>query len=130
MRSVLVVLTFEPNGRLKYGRESFLHDFQFGFRANFSTEYACAAFLNFIHSAIDPDHIPTALFLDVRKAFDSLTHRILLWKLSHTGMRSNAFSWFDSYLSGRLISIDPLFGALLEYTMAFLRDLFLAPFYL
>ena len=47
--------------------------------------------------------------MDVRKAFDSLTHRILLRKLSHIGIRSNAYSWFDSYLSGRLISIDPLF---------------------
>ena len=83
--------------------------FQFGFRASHSTEHACAALSNFLHSAIDSGHIPAALFLDVRKAFDSLTHRILLWKLSHIGIRSNAYSWFDSYLSGRLISIDPLF---------------------
>ena len=65
--------------------------------------------MNFIHSAIDSGHIPAELFLDVRKAFDSLTHQILLWKLSHIGIRPNAFSWFDSYLSDRLISIDPLF---------------------
>ena len=89
--------------------KEFLHDFQFGFRAGHSTEHARAAFSNFIHSAIDSGHIPVALFLDVRKAFDSLTHRILLSKLSHIGIRSNAFSWSDSYLSGRLISIDPLF---------------------
>ena len=89
--------------------KNFFHDFQFGFRANHSTEHACASLLNFIHSAIDFGLIPAALFLDVRKAFDSLTHQILLWKLSHIGIRSNVFSWFESYLSGRLISIDPLF---------------------
>ena len=50
--------------------KEFSHDFQFGFRANYSTEHACAAFLNFIHSAIDFGHIPAALFLDVRKAVD------------------------------------------------------------
>ena len=55
-----------------------LHDFQFGFRVSHSTEHACAALSNFIHSAIDSGHILAALFLDVRKAFDSLTHRILL----------------------------------------------------
>ena len=93
--------------------KEFVYDFQFGFRANHSTEYACASFLNFIHSAIDSGYIQAALFLDVRKAFDSLTHRIHLWKLSHIpiyiGIRSNAFSWFDSYISGRSISTDPLF---------------------
>ena len=76
---------------------------------NHFTEHAYAAFLNFIYPAIDPGHIPEALFLDVRKAYDSLTHRILLWKLPYIDIRSNAFSWFDSYLSGTLISIDPLF---------------------
>ena len=50
----------------KYGS-----DFQFGFRANHSTEQACTTFLNFIHSVIDSGHIPAALFLEVRKAFDS-----------------------------------------------------------
>ena len=67
--------------------KEFLHDFQFGFRASHSMEHACAVFSNFIHSAIDSGHIPAALFLDVRKALDSLTHRIFLWKLSHNGIR-------------------------------------------
>ena len=62
-----------------------------------STEHACADFPNFIHSAIDFGHTPAALFLDAWKAFDSLTHWILLWKLSHIGIISNTFSWFDSW---------------------------------
>ena len=40
---------------------------------NHSTEHACVGFLNFLHSAIDSGRIPVALFLDIRKAFDSLT---------------------------------------------------------
>ena len=89
--------------------KEFLHDFQFGFQANHSIEHACAAFLNFIHSAIDSCHILVALFLDVHKDFASLTDGILLWKLLHIGIRSNAFSWFTSYLLCRLISNDPRF---------------------
>ena len=42
--------------------KEFLHDFQFGFGASHSTEQACAAFSNFIHSAIDSGYIPAALF--------------------------------------------------------------------
>ena len=88
----------------------FFHDFQFGFRAKHSTEHACATLLNYLHSVLDSGLIPAALFLDVRKAFDSLTHKILLWKLSHIGIRGNAYSWFLSYLSGRVISVDPHFS--------------------
>ena len=70
-------------------------NYQFRFRASHSTEHACAALSNFIHSATDSGHIPEALLLEDRKAFDFLTHRILLWELSHIGIRSNAYSWFD-----------------------------------
>ena len=57
--------------------KKFLHDFQFGFRMKHSTEHACVTLLNFIHSALDSGLIPAAIFLDIRKAFDSLTHEIL-----------------------------------------------------
>ena len=63
--------------------------------------------MNYLNSALDSGFIPAALFLDVRKAFDSLTHTILLLKLSHIGIRGNAYSWFLSYLSGRVISVHP-----------------------
>ena len=86
----------------------FFHDFQFGFRAKHSTEHACVTLLNFLHTALDSGLIPAAIFLDVRKAFDSLTHEILLYKLSHNGVRGQAHAWFDSYLSGRTISVDSL----------------------
>jgi len=105
-----------------------LDDFQFGFQANHSTEHAYTALLNFIHSAIDSDLIPAAISLEVRKAFDYLTHRNFLWKPSHIGKISNTFSWFESYLSAGLISIDPLFRSPSEVDYG-VRDLFLVPFY-
>jgi hypothetical protein len=41
------------------------------------------------------------LFIDVAKAFDSLSHNLLLYKLHHYGVRGNPLSWFRSYLSNR-----------------------------
>ena len=40
-------------------------------------------------------------FLDIRKAFDTISHKILLDKLSHYGIRDEELSFFGSYLHRR-----------------------------
>ena len=41
------------------------------------------------------------LFLDLAKAFDSVSHDILLRKLRNLGFRTSTVNWFESYLSER-----------------------------
>ena len=45
--------------------------------------------------------LPCYLFMDVRKAFEPVSHNILLQKLYHYGIRGTAYKLFESYLSFR-----------------------------
>ena len=41
------------------------------------------------------------IFIDLKKAFDTVNHPILIRKLEHYGIRENSLQWFTSYLSNR-----------------------------
>ena len=57
-------------------------------------------------------------FIDLRKAFDTVNHEILLTELEHYGIRGNMLDWFRSYLSKRkqYISINGQSSELLDIT--------------
>ncbi len=58
-------------------------------------------FDNFITDALNNKKYALAIFCDLRKAFETVNHDILLNKLQMMGVRENELDWFKNYLSGR-----------------------------
>ena len=74
---------------------------QFGFRLNTSTNNSLIFITENIQTHLDKNELAAGLFIDLRKAFKTVDHGILLTKLDHYGIRALSNDWFRSYLKGR-----------------------------
>ena len=60
---------------------------QFGFQKDFSTNLAILNLLEIIQKALHYGQIACGIFIDLEKAFDAVSHDILLGKLDYYGIR-------------------------------------------
>ena len=100
MSKVLEKLMY--NRLLKYlNKYNILYDYQFGFRNNHSPNLALIFLIDKISNAIDEGEYVLGLFIDFKKAFDTVNHDILLKKLEYYGIKDLNLEWFKSYLANR-----------------------------
>ena len=78
-----------------------LYQNQFGFRQGHSTHHAFITLVDKITKSLDSGYIVIGVFLDLKKAFDTVNRKILLKKLYHYGIRGNLNKWFENYLADR-----------------------------
>ena len=78
-----------------------LSDNQGGFRKNHSTTKSIVDFNDIIFENMNNGLVTAAVFIDLRKAFDTVDHSILLKKLKRMGINNNVYEWCCNYLSGR-----------------------------
>ena len=82
-------------------KHNILYKYQFGFRENHSTSHALIDVVEYIYKSLNDNEFVFGVYIDLKKAFDTVDHDILLAKLEHYGIRGNALKWFESYLSNR-----------------------------
>ena len=78
-----------------------ISDTQFGFMSNRSCLTNLLSTHYLINKAIDEKKSCDLVFLDFQKAFDSVAHNELLYKLWRIGITGNLWMWFREYLSNR-----------------------------
>ena len=90
-------------------KHSLLYPLQFGFRGGHCCLHDVLLFLNsLLEGKYDRGGVPKhtiALFLDLKKAFDTVDHVILLRKLENLGAGCKELAWFRHYLQGRKQSV-------------------------
>lgn len=79
----------------------FFAEQQHGFLAKRNTQGAILQLTEKLYNALNDGKPALAIFLDLKKAFDTVPHNILLHKLQKIGIRGVAHSLFKSYLSNR-----------------------------
>ena len=86
-------------------KHALLYPLQFGFKGGHSCLQAVLLLLNsLLERKFDSGGVPKhtiAVFLDLKKAFDTVHHGILLRKLENLGAGCKEVAWFRHYLQGR-----------------------------
>ena len=78
-----------------------ISDCQHGFFAGRSTATNLICYLDRISGEISGGRQVDSIYLDFKKAFDSVSHPLLLYKLRFYGITGPLYNWFESYLTAR-----------------------------
>ena len=84
-----------------FNKYSLFSDKQFGFLKNKSTQDALLDFCENVYDALNAKKHNISILIDLKSAFDTVNHSILLKKLELYGIRGHGLEWIKSYLSNR-----------------------------
>jgi hypothetical protein len=106
-----------------------INDNQFGFQKSKSTLHSLTKLTFFISKEIKNKNFVLTVFLDLRKAFDVVSHSLLIKKLSKFGINGITLGWFENYLQNRTqkVEINGVFSSLETIDISVLQGSILGP---
>jgi hypothetical protein len=82
-------------------RNNILYPLQHGFRSKRSCETQLLEFVDDVSSNMSSGKQTNVLVMDFSKAFDKVSHSLLIHKLNHYGIRGKTNTWIQNFLSNR-----------------------------
>ena len=82
-------------------KNKLLSPYQCGFRKRYSTELATISLSDSILRLMDQGMLTGSVFIDLKKAFDTVDHDLLIEKLPRYGVRNSELLWCRNYLHYR-----------------------------
>lgn len=89
-----------------FDKHKVLSEYQYGFRKNRSTLQAVSLFTLDILEALSNHKSILAVFIDLSKAFDTISHTTLSYKLQKYGIRGKPLQLIQNYLSNRKLYVS------------------------
>ena len=90
-----------------FNTNSLLVEQQYGFRKNHSTEYAAIKLVDHASKEMESGKIRCALYIDLSKAFDTLSFDIIIGKLCHYGVADVELRLLKSLKSVQISILEP-----------------------
>ena len=87
-------------------KHNILNDHQFGFRQHISTDMAIHTLMNKFYESIEKDQFMLSICIDFSRAFDTISHNILMKKLYFYGFRGKVHAWIQNYLTNGRQFVD------------------------
>jgi retron-type reverse transcriptase len=84
-------------------KNKIMYKHQYGFRKHHNTTHALISSYDYIIEQINNNKFVMGLFIDLRKAFDSINHSILINKLTYYGINGPFLNILRDYLKNRKI---------------------------
>ena len=113
-----------------FDKFNLLNNLQFGFRKGKSTRDALINLTNNIYNSLNLKNYHANVFVDFRKAFDTVSHSILLKKLERYGVRGFSLKLLENYLKNRkqYVKIGLVSSSLRDFTIGIPQGSCLGPF--
>ena len=86
-------------------KHNLLYPSQYGFRKGHSTQHAILDIINDIQTNMNQRLLSCGVSIDLKKAFDTVDHEILLNKLNHYGFRGIINDWFSSKIARKQLKL-------------------------
>jgi len=82
-------------------KNNIVYKSHYGFREGHSIRLALMELIKDITSNLNNNLVIAGVFIDLKKAFDTIDHSIFIKELFHYGVRGIASSWINHYLTNR-----------------------------